>query len=304
MTDPTDGPHTPPSAGDRLRAALHREAASVEPSDHGLTRIEEKLMTTQASDRTRRWVLGSVAAAAVALVAVLGAVVALDDGDDTDTPVVADSSTSTPPDETTSTSTSTTTTEPEPAFEPAVDPYGVAYPSPLTSQRFQSPDSAVQSFATEVLGFTELTMSDFRPGDNRSGEIAIADRAGNPETTVFVRRMEDDAWYVLGSEATDITVERPEAGDTLSSPFATAGVALAFEGTVDVLVRAQDDPTTLGEGFVMGSGTPPAGPFEGEIAFDPPSEERPGIVVYRTLSAEDGHVLQASSVPVRLAPAS
>ena len=112
--------------------------------------------------------------------------------------------------------------------------------------------------------------------------------------------MEDDTWFVLGSQTEDITVDAPAARDDVSSPFETTGEALAFEGTVDVIVRTQDDPALIGEGFVTGSGTPPAGPFEGSIEFEPPSADTAGIVVYRVLSAEDGHVVQATSFPVRL----
>ena len=87
----------------------------------------------------------------------------------------------------------------------------------------------------------------------------------------------------------------------LTSPFSTTGEALAFEGTVDVVVLASTDLSApIGEGFVTGSGTPPAGPFEGEISFTAPAEDTPGIIVFRTRSAEDGHVEQATSIPVTL----
>ena len=87
----------------------------------------------------------------------------------------------------------------------------------------------------------------------------------------------------------------------MASPFPTSGEALAFEGTVEVVVLAQDG-TVLGSGIVTGSGSPPAGPFEGSIAFDPPVQPTPGIVLYRIHSPEDGRVVQATSVRIRLAP--
>lgn len=287
---------------DALRDALVDHARIIEPGPDGLRRIEERLMSEPTSPgRNRNWILGSVAAVVVVLLVALGVVLARDDDDDTD--VAADTTTSSTTAETSTTvAESTTTSTAAQPFEPEVDPFAVAYPSPRTSQRFESPDAAARAYATEVLGFTELVLGEFLQGDSRSGEFAITDREGNPTTTLFVRQMEDDTWYVLGSEATDVTVEKPEAGDAIASPFETAGLALAFEGTVDVLVRTQDDPMPLGEGFVTGSGVPPAGMFVGEITFTPPSAETPGILVYRTLSAEDGHVLQATSFPVRLQP--
>lgn len=248
-------------------------------------------MNENVTSRTRPWAL---AVAGVAAAAVLGVVALVVTGDD-DAPVATESTTtSTPP----TTEDATTTTEAP--FASEVDPYGVAYPAPGTSQRFDSPESAAAGYARDVLGFTELVVGEFRQGDSRSGEVLISDREGGPETIVIVRLMEDDTWFVLASQTEDIVVDGPSAGDDVASPFETTGEALAFEGTVDVVVRTQDDPQLIGEGFVTGSGTPPAAPFEGSIEFDPPSADTPGIVIYRELSAEDGHVVRATSFPVRL----
>ncbi len=283
---------------ERLRAALHDRAAHIEPAADGLDRIEEKLMSNRSLTTNQKWILSTLSAAAVILLVVVGVIV-LRDSDDGDTGLAAGSTTTT---STTDTSTTTSTTEPtSTTFALAVDPYGVAFPAPTTSQRFDSAETAARSYATDVLGFSELEMGDYQAGDSRSGEIPITDRPGHPETTVFVRQMGDDHWYVLGSIAPDMTVDSPTAGDTIATPFDTEGSALAFEGTVNVTVMAQGDLRSIGEGFVMGSGTPPAGPFQGSIDFEAPTEETPGIVVYRTESAEDGHILQATSFPVRLA---
>lgn len=299
MTDPTE----PTEIEHRLRAALSDRAAHIRPSPDGLDQIEEKLMEASTRTQNRRWIYGAASAAAVVLLVVAG-VVALGGDDDSD--VVADSTTSTSEETTSTTSTTTsstttstsTTTE---AFAPAVDPFAVAYPAPMTSQRFESPESAAQTYAMEVLGFTELVVGEYRAGDSRSGEMPVTDREGGPETTILVRQMEDDTWFVLGSVTEEITVDVPQSGDTISSPFETSGTALAFEGTVNVEVRPQDDPEPIGEGFVTGSGVPPAGPFEGSIEFEAPADETAGIVVYREYSAEDGHVRKATSFPVRLA---
>lgn len=300
MTDHPGAP-VPTETERRLRDALSDRADRIHPSTDGLARIEEKLMSAQDAPSNRKWLYGGLSAAAVVILLVVGLVVLGDDDDDAG--IIADSSTTTT-DTTTSTSTTSTstTTTSAPPFEPEVDAFAVAYPSPLTSQRFESAESAAQTYAMDVLGFTELVVGEYRAGDTRSGEVPVTDREGGPETTVLVRQMDDDTWYVLASITEEITVETPTAGAAISSPFETSGTALAFEGTVDVLVRAQDDPAVLGEGFVTGSGTPPAGPFEGSIEFSPPAEETPGIVVYRELSAQDGHVRKATSFPVRLQP--
>ena len=302
MTEPRGGPDPTP-AEQRLRAALSARADDIRPSTDGLDRIEEKLMEQRTRADNRKWLYGAVSAAAVAILVVVGFAVL---GDDDDADVVADTTTtegtSTTGSTTTTTSTTTTeatatTTEP---FPPEVDPYAVAYPSPRTSQRFQSHEAAGQAYATDVLGFTDPVVGEFRAGDNRSGEVPVSDREDGPETTVLVRQMGDDSWYVLGSFTQDITVETPESGDAIGSPFETTGSALAFEGNVEVVVRAQADPEPLGEGFVTGSGVPPAGPFEGSIEFAQPQQDTPGILIYRTTSARDGQVEQATSFPVRL----
>ncbi len=281
----------------RLRAALTDRAAHIEPASDGLDRIEEKLMSNRSLTTNQKWILTTLSAAAVIILVVVGVIV-LRDSDDGDTGLAAGSTTTST---TASTTTTSTTTEPtSTTFTLDVDPYGVAFPAPTTSQRFDSPETAARAYATDVLGFSELEMGDYQAGDSRSGEIPITDRPGHPETTVMVRQMGDDHWYVLGSVAPDITVDSPAAGDTVGSPFDTEGTALAFEGTVNVTVFVQGDLRSIGEGFVTGSGTPPAGPFQGSIDFEAPAEETPGIVVYRTESAEDGHILQATSFPVRL----
>lgn len=300
MTDPTDP--TDPEVTEterRLRAALSDRAAQIRPSPDGLDQIEEKLMETSTRTENRRWIYGAASAAAFVLLVVVGFFVL---GDDDDSDVVADSTTTTS-EETTSTTSSTTTsstTTTTEAFAPEVDPFAVAYPAPATSQRFEAPESAGQTYATEVLGFTELVVGEYRAGDSRSGEMPVTDRDGGPETTILVRQMEDDTWFVLGSVTEEITVDQPQAGDTISSPFETSGSALAFEGTVNVEVRPQGDPEPLGEGSVTGNGVPPAGPFQGTIDFDAPVDETAGIVIYREYSAEDGHVRKATSFPVRL----
>jgi hypothetical protein len=294
---------------ERLRAALADRAAHIEPSPDGLDRIEEELMneaptntsTSTSTSTSRRWIVGGLSAAAAILLVVVGLVVL---GDDDERGVVADSTSTTTESTTTTSEGPTTTTSDGPTttalFVPDVDPYAVAFPSPTTSRRFDSPEPAAQAYATEVLGFTELEMGEYLAGDSRSGEVEISDRPGGQVTVILLRQMEDDTWFVLGSNNGDIVVDQPEAGGSVQSPFTTSGQALAFEGTVNVYVLAQDDAGPLGEGFVTGSGSPPAGPFEGEISFTAPAGDTPGILVYRTFSAEDGHVQQATSFPVRL----
>lgn len=296
----TDRRPNPDPTADRLRRALHRRASAVEPSGDGLQHIEEKLMSTRSvSDRQKR-VIGGLAAVAGLLVVVLAATTLGTDDDDSAIDTATSQTSTTEGEATTSTTTTEATTTTAAPFPATVDPLSVAFPSSTDSRRFESPVPAARAYATDVLGFTELVLGDFRAGDSRSGEVVISDQPGGPESVVLVRQMEDDTWYVLGSQSDDIVVDEPAAHDEVTSPFATSGRALAFEGTVEVAVFAQGQPEPLGTGFVTGSGTPPAGPFEGSIEFDEPSEETPGVIVYRSRSPEDGRVQQATSFPVVL----
>lgn len=299
----TDHRSDPDPTAERLRQALQHRAAGIEPSGDGFRQMEEKLMSTRSVTDRRKWVIGGLSAVAALLVVVLvtTTVAGDDDGDVATATSETTTTTTTEPEETTTTTTEAPVATTTP-FASTVDPFSVAFPSSVDSRRFHSPSSAAQSYATDVLGFTELVLGDFRQGDSRSGEVPITDREGGPETVVLVRQMEDDSWYVLGSHTEDITVDEPAARDGVSSPFGTSGSALAFEGTVEVVVLVQGDPEPIGTGFVTGSGTPPAGPFEGRIEFTAPAQETAGVIVYRTSSAEDGHVQQATSFPVRLLP--
>lgn len=282
-----------PRTAARLRRALHARADHIEPGHDGLRRIEERLMPRTSLTDAQKWILGGVAAVAVILALVA---VVLAGGDDDGGDVAAGSSTTTTTEETTTTTTEVTTTT---QFSQPVDSYAVTFPSPTDSRRFDAPAPAARAYATDVLGFTELALGEIGGSQDDTAEVTLTDREGGPETVVQLERLEG-SWFVTGSQAPHIEVSEPSPGTALATPFQTSGRALAFEGTVDVLVLEQGSPLPRGTGFVMGSGTPPPGPFSGRIVYTAPDEPLPGVLVYRTLSAEDGRVLQATSFPVRL----
>ena len=287
----------------RLRRALARRAETIHPEPDGLDRIEEQLMARTPLTDAQRWSIAGVAAVATLLVVTLLVVTAGDDDDDAD---LATGSSTTSTTEVVEQTTTTTTAAPEQSttttFAPVVDPFAVAFPSPDDSRSFDAPAAAARAFATDVLGFTELVLG----GPIETGQdtviVPVQEREDGPETVVALQRMADGAWYALNASTEDITVDAPAPGTSLASPFETTGQALAFEGTVQVVVLSQDDPAPLGEGFVTGSGSPPAGPFSGRIEFRPPPEPVAGVIVYRIHSGEDGRVIRAAAVRVRLTP--
>lgn len=248
----------------------------------------------------QRWTLagiGAVVVLVVVVVAILAAGGDDEEGADSTTTTTSAPGSSTTTEATTTTSEGTTTTT---TFSPAVDPFDVAYPSPEGSRSFEAAPAAARAYATEVLGFTELVLGAAQPTGDDTAEVVVQDREDGPGTTIELLRSPDGAWYALGSSTDDVVVSQPAPGTSLATPFETSGEALAFEGSVEVLVLSQADPQPLGQGTVTGSGTPPAGPFDGDISFAPPAGPTAGILVYRISSPEDGRVVQATSFRVRL----
>ncbi len=310
---------------DRLRAAMQSRTSRVEPSADALHRIEEKLVTTRQHDQRKRLiVLCSAAAAAVVVVA--GILVFIGDGTDDETIAVAVSTTTTearptttettakPPPSTSATTapptattgSTPTTAEPTPTTavvattttvaRPPVDRATPIFPDPSTARRFDAPEALVAAFATEVVGMTDPIVGDFAQGDSRSGEVEVRGFAGGAPTTVLVRRLEDDTWFVLGAVTASIQPDQPAAFATVVSPLALTGAASAFEGTVQVTMFADGTDAPVGATFVTGAGDM-LGPYEGEIEFTTPGAF--GWLLYTSEVGEDGAPIEFAAVRLR-----
>ena len=278
---------------ERLRSAITARTAGIEPGPDGLERIQEKLMDAERDTNRNRLLLALGSAAAA--VAVVVAVIALDD-DDTRTIDTADTTTTAPePSTTTSTSEPSTTTVVTP---PTVDPGPAVFPDATSSRRFDDPVALAQAFATDLLGFRDPLVSDFMQGDSRSGEVAVrAFELGNP-TTVLVRQLEDDTWFVIGAVVESIRLDEPEQGATIASPQVLRGAAFAFEGTVDVRLFVDGVIEPIAKTFVTGRGDGELGDFTGELAFDLPTGAQHGVLVLSEASAEDGATIAATVIRV------
>ncbi|HRA34873.1 MAG TPA: Gmad2 immunoglobulin-like domain-containing protein, partial [Acidimicrobiales bacterium] len=146
------------------------------------------------------------------------------------------------------------------------------------------------------VGFTNPVYGEFQGGDSRSGEVEVRAQADGPVTTLAVRQMSDDNWYVLAALTDQIDVTAPAPGTAIDNPLQVAGQAQAFEGTVRVVVYGRGVAEPLGEGFVTGSGGE-MGPFSGDITWDNPGGGW-GFVLFVIDSAEDGSPWQAAALPV------
>ncbi len=277
---------------DRLRAAITARTTSVEPSADALHHIEEKLMDVQRTTQRNRVLLG-VGAAAAAVAVVVG-VLALTSDDEkirtagsTTTSDVTTSSTGS-----TSTASSTITSIPN-----AVDPATPIFPDATTARRFDDPVALTRAFAVDFLGFSDPVLGQLAQGDSRSGEVEVRAFAQGQPTTVLVRQLEDDTWFVIGASVASIRLDSPTNGATISSPEALRGAAQAFEGHVAVrlYVDGVSDPIT--ETYVLGRGDA-MGDFTGELTYAVPSGARHGVLVLLEPSAKDGSTVAATVIRV------
>ncbi len=195
------------------------------------------------------------------------------------------------------------TVAPEPTSTAVPDSDEVAardaiWPWVETSTRFAEPIDAVESFAIDYLGFTDPAVGEFQAGDNRSGEVELRVGDVGPWTVVFVRQLTaDDSWWVLGAVSENIAVDEPEQGEVVESPLNISGSASAFEGTVDVELRADGNGEPIYVGFVTGSGAPERGPFSDTIEFTSPGSGG-GALVLLSRSPVDGSVVEASALRI------
>ena len=259
---------------------------------------------------SRNLIIAFGAVAVVAVVALLAVVILVATDDDGDVIIGGGTSTSTTepsvttttvpptttapvlPTTTTTTSTSTTTTAaPTTSTAPtttssAVDTRTAVFPTSAGTERFGDAIAVATAFAEDYLGMTDPVVGELRAGDSRSGEVPVQPTDDGPETTVLVRQLEDDSWWVLGATTEGIVVDEPPALAVITSPVAVRGQAHAFEGNVVVEVRADDAAEPLGRGNVTGGGDQ-LRPFDGEITFAEPQAEH-GALVFLIPSAEDG----------------
>lgn len=205
---------------------------------------------------------------------------------------------------TTSSSATPSTTEPSSSTSstPTTAPVDATalWPWTQTDTRYDDPLAAALGFATEFVGFENATAGPYRAGDSRSGEVEIRASADGPGTIVFVRQLgADDTWWVLGSATENIVVDEPDALSTIEDPVAVTGEGRAFEGVIEVQVRADGQAKPIGTGTVLASSTVEPGPFEGSISWTETSAER-GAVVFLTRRARDGEISEATVIRVEL----
>ncbi len=196
-------------------------------------------------------------------------------------------------DPSTPTSVATTTTAVETGQPPTA-----MWPYASTATRFHDPVVAAQSFATHYLGMVSPLVGSFQRGDSRSGEVPVRATPSGPVTTVLLRQLtSSNSWWVLGAACPDIIVTSPSALTGISSPVEIKGQSTAYEGVINVEVRQDGSLAPLRADTVIGGSMGVMGPFSKYVSFYGPTTSA-GALLFRTLSAKDGAVLEASAIRV------
>ena len=207
-----------------------------------------------------------------------------------------DTTTTSTTESTTTTSEATTTSSTTSPVDPAV----ALWPPPGSGERFDSPEAVARDFASEFIGFTDVVVGSFQAGDPSSGEVPVQPRSNGPVTTILVRQLQPGEWWATGAINSDIRLDLPEPGARVTSPIRVTGAANAFEGTVQVEVRADRATKAVGNGFVTGA-QGSMGSFDEEIRFDE-AAARPaeyGALVLFEGSGMDGSVNKATVIRIR-----
>jgi hypothetical protein len=161
--------------------------------------------------------------------------------------------------------------------------------------------TAAYSFAVDYVGFTSPIVGAFQQGDTRSGEVPIRAISNGPVTTILVRQVtSDNTWWVLGAISGAVEVTSPKALASISSPVSLAGRSTAFEAVVNVDLRQDGTLTPVVRTTVMGGSMGVMGPFAKMVPFTMPAAMA-GALVFKTLSAKDGSVVEASVLRITFA---
>ena len=249
-------------------------------------------------------------AAAVGVVVVVGLLAWLltrsdDDGEiATATTTTAAAATTEAPATSTSTTTTTgaTTTTQEATPTTAVgtvtpeEAATIVWPDPSTGG-YEEPTRLAADFATRLLGFSNPVIGEYQQGDSRSGEFEVRPLADGPVTTVAVRQMSDDRFYVLFAATSEVELTAPTSWSAIDHPLQVEGRGRGFEGRIRIAVFDRVAGTELGSGFVTGGGSGQLEPFTGEIAWNNPGGGW-GVVMASVNGGEQGTTWAATVIPV------
>jgi hypothetical protein len=262
------------SVEDRLRAALHAEAAEVEARDASWDSIERRTSGAHRGRLIRNAGLVILLAAAVTTVLIALPVLRTDEGERVQLATE-------PP-------TPTSTTVVLPVLTPS---------SAVWSKTFSDPETAATAFATEYLGMQSPTVV----ASDADAEYLVRAKAGRGPFTRVITRFENGAWVVTGAASDNLQLTTPAANALVGSPVELRGRSRSFEAHVNVEVRQVEHAagqSLASTFFTGGGGGATLESFSASISFRPSSAAR-GAILLLVYSAEDGSLSEATVVPVR-----
>jgi Immunoglobulin-like domain of bacterial spore germination len=282
---------------ERLRTAVHAHAVGVQPDDGSLDAIRTRV---RAAKRRRRAVVAVAGIAAAVAVAV--AVPRLGDDGRVETFNEPGPTTSTEPPSTTNPPGSSSTTVTPPA--PSIDVDQVLWPNPA-GELAADPVGAVRGFLSGPLGIPDPPLSQFRETEPGVGEVNVFARGEAGQTldrvasTVTVRRLDGEHWFVTAAASGDVEIRTPERLATVSSPLDVSGRVRGYEGTVNVWMldrfggdRVDSDPA-VGTG-----GSQELEPFSTEVSFVAHGTQRGALYAETDRGASNG-IPSFTAFPVR-----
>lgn len=270
---------------DRLRTAVHAQVDTIQPDEFGsLDTIRGRVRVAR---RRRRIGMGVAGAGLLAIAALV--LPQLDDSQGIIDMEPADEAPTTtgPP------TTETPTPDTEAPAAPANELDQALWPDP-SGALFSDPSDAARSFVEDFMGVPDPPLSDFRETEPGVGHVdlfgrgELGQRLDRVASTIVLRQLDGENWFVTAAVSPDVTIERPTPEAAVSSPVTVAGRGRGYEGTVIVSVRERFTSDTLGSEPGIAGCCDTLEPYSVDLSFDPPSTSAGVIVAQDDPGGEPG----------------
>ncbi|HKA85418.1 MAG TPA: Gmad2 immunoglobulin-like domain-containing protein [Acidimicrobiales bacterium] len=171
-----------------------------------------------------------------------------------------------------------------------VDAWRQQYAAQGTQPWHLDADETALAFTTGYLGFTEIDQVVGRDVRDREAWISVGYDAGSGPATAAVVHLvrfgpgDDAPWEVVGTRDTDLTLETPSYGSTVSGTVAVGGRITGVDESLRVQVRQASSEAPIGEACCLPAGGQDAA-WETTVSFSGATAPALTIVV-----STGGHV--------------
>ncbi|MEO7557034.1 MAG: Gmad2 immunoglobulin-like domain-containing protein [Acidimicrobiales bacterium] len=233
--------------------------------------------------RTRFAVLALAGAVAAIVVGVV--VSRSDDGKVAVTPVAS----------TTSAGPTTSTIPVSPSSTTPAGPLANAiFPFARDGRRYEAPELAAQSFATDFLGMPDASVDASTPtADDQVRTVRVHTYGvGHPQLTVTATQAAAGDWVVTAAQSDTITVE-----SATGSPLRVSGTSTAFEAQIRIELRSLATGEVVASTTTMGGSNGEIGPYATML----PTPTGPGPYALVVLDGDaSGRAATASATVLRV----